>query len=177
MHAEAAGNPGPWQQQALLRRDRWDAEALRDLVRDSVVDHRADDDAVLVVDETGFLKQARRRAAQRGNTRDRPGKSPTARSAYSSPMSRAMARRSDRLLYLPKAWTDDPAGLHATAVPREIGFATKPQLASRMIARAIVAEVPFHWVTGGTVYGVPDIRYVPQVILTEKLRIYDAAKQ
>src|SRR5689334_24117449 len=56
MRAEAAGDPGPWRQQALLGRDRWDADALRDMVREYVI---ADDDAVLVVDETGFLKQGK----------------------------------------------------------------------------------------------------------------------
>ena len=59
MRAEAAGDPGPWRQQALLGRDRWDADALRDMVREYVMEHLADDDAVLVVDETGFLKQGK----------------------------------------------------------------------------------------------------------------------
>ena len=59
MRAEAAGDPGPWRQQAVLGRDRWDADALRDLVRDYVTEHLADDNAVLVVDETGFLKQGK----------------------------------------------------------------------------------------------------------------------
>ena len=54
MRAEAAGDPGPWRQQALLGRDRWDADALRDMVREYVIEHLADDDAVLVVDETGL---------------------------------------------------------------------------------------------------------------------------
>ena len=61
MRAEAAGDPGPWRQQALLGRDRWDAEALRDLVRDYVIVHLAETDAVLVVDETGFLVSVRSR--------------------------------------------------------------------------------------------------------------------
>src|SRR6202453_2715260 len=56
MRAEAAGDPGPWRQQELLGRDRWDADALRDLVRDYVIEHLADDDAVLVIDESGFLQ-------------------------------------------------------------------------------------------------------------------------
>src|SRR3954452_11235220 len=56
MRAEAAGDSGPWRQQALLGRDRWDADALRDTVREYVI---ADDDAALVVDETGFLKQGK----------------------------------------------------------------------------------------------------------------------
>src|ERR1700680_5061035 len=57
MRAEAAGDPGPWRQQAVLGRDRWDADALRDLVRDYATEHLADENAVLVIDETGFLKQ------------------------------------------------------------------------------------------------------------------------
>ena len=59
MRAEAAGDPGPWRQQALLGRDRWDADALRDMVREYVIEHLADDDAVLVLDETSFLKQGK----------------------------------------------------------------------------------------------------------------------
>jgi SRSO17 transposase len=59
MRAEAARYPGPWRQQELLGRDRWDGDALRDLVREYVVEHLADDNAVLVVDETGFLKQGK----------------------------------------------------------------------------------------------------------------------
>jgi SRSO17 transposase len=57
--AEAAGDPGPWRQQAILGRRDWDADALRDIVRDYVIEHLADDDAVLVIDETGFLKQGK----------------------------------------------------------------------------------------------------------------------
>ncbi len=59
MRAEAAGDSGPWRQQAILGRGRWDAEALRDIVRDYVVEQLAANDAVLVIDETGFLKQGR----------------------------------------------------------------------------------------------------------------------
>src|ERR1043165_3937576 len=57
MRAEAAGDPGPWRQQALLDRSRWEADALRDLVRDDALETLAEPDAVLVLDETGFLKQ------------------------------------------------------------------------------------------------------------------------
>src|SRR5690349_25128869 len=59
MRAEAAGDPGPWRQQALLGRDRWAADALRDMVREYVIEHLADDDAVPVVAGTGFLKQGK----------------------------------------------------------------------------------------------------------------------
>ena len=59
MRAEAAGDPGPWRQQALLGRAQWDADALRGVVRDYVVGALSEPDAVLVVDETGFLKQGK----------------------------------------------------------------------------------------------------------------------
>ena len=59
MRAEAAGDPGPWRQQAILGRARWDADALRDVVRDYVMESLADRDAVLVIDETGFPKQGK----------------------------------------------------------------------------------------------------------------------
>src|ERR1700679_2888193 len=60
MRAGAAGDPGPWRQQAIRGRGRWDANGLRDVVRDYVVEHLASDDAVLVIDETGFLKQGQK---------------------------------------------------------------------------------------------------------------------
>ena len=59
MRAEAAGDPGPWRQQAILGRGRWEADALRDLVRDHALETLADPEAVLVIDETGFLKQGK----------------------------------------------------------------------------------------------------------------------
>src|SRR3954454_2954630 len=90
MRAEAAGDPGPWRQQAILGRAHWDAEALRDVVRDDVVATLSSPEAGLVIDETGFLKQgkascsnrARPRAVSAGSTRAQPARSPTARSGF-----------------------------------------------------------------------------------------------
>jgi hypothetical protein len=42
MRAEAVGDPGPWRQQAILGRSRWDADDLRDIVRDSALETLAD---------------------------------------------------------------------------------------------------------------------------------------
>ena len=50
MRAEAAGDPGPWRQQAILGRGRWDADALRDMVREYALETLANEDAVLVID-------------------------------------------------------------------------------------------------------------------------------
>src|SRR4029453_9491495 len=59
MRAEAAGDAGPWRQQAILGRGRWEADGLRDVVRACALETLADPDAVLVLDETGFLKQGK----------------------------------------------------------------------------------------------------------------------
>ena len=158
MRAEAAGDPGPWRQQALLGRDRWDADALRDLVREYVVEHLADDDAVLVIDETGFLKQGKASCGVARRYTGSAGKITNCQiGVFASYVSRHGHAFIDRALYLPKSWTSDPARLKVTHVPAEIEFATKPQLAAGMIARAIAARMPFAWVAADTVYGVGDV--------------------
>src|SRR5436305_14320347 len=55
MRAEAAGDPGPWRQQAILGRGRWEADALRDLVRGYALETLAAAGAGLVIDGAGFL--------------------------------------------------------------------------------------------------------------------------
>jgi SRSO17 transposase len=161
MRAEAAGDPGPWRQQALLGRDRWEADALRDVVRDYVIEHLGDEDAVLVIDETGFLKQGKASCGVARQYTGSAGKITNCQiGVFASYVSRHGHAFIDRALYLPKAWTDDPARLKATSVPAEIGFATKPRLAAAMIERAIAARVPFAWVAADTVYGVGDIENV-----------------
>src|SRR3978361_2192258 len=158
MRAEAAGDPGPWRQQAILGRRDWDADALRDLVRDYVIEHLADDDAVLVIDETGFLKQGKASCGVARQYTGSAGKITNCQiGVFATYVSRHGHAFIDRALYLPKEWTDDPDRLEAAYVPPDAGFATKPKLATGMIARAIAAAVPFKWVAGDTVYGVGDI--------------------
>jgi SRSO17 transposase len=107
MRAEAAGDPGPWRQQAILGRGRWDADALRDIVRDYVVENLAAEDAVLVIDETGFLKQGKASCGVGRQYTGLAGKITNCQvgvfAAYVSPRGHAFI---DRALYLPKAWTD-----------------------------------------------------------------------
>jgi SRSO17 transposase len=158
MRAEAAGDAGPWRQQAILGRGRWDGDGLRDIVRDYVVEHLAAADAVLVIDETGFLKQGK---VSCGVSRQYTGSAGKITNCQIGVFAAYVSRRGhafiDRALYLPKSWTDDPARMKAAHVPADIGFATKPQIAARMIERVIAAGVPFSWVAADTVYGVGDI--------------------
>src|SRR5215217_1998110 len=154
MRAEAAGDPGPWRQQALLDRSRWDADALRDLVRDDVVETLADPDAVLVIDETGFLKQGQASCGVGRQYTGSAGKITNCQiGVFAAYVSRHGHAFIDRALYLPKTWTDDPARLAAAHVPPGTGLATKPRLALAMIERAIAAELPFAWVAADSVNG------------------------
>src|SRR5437899_6560337 len=158
IRTEAAGDPGPWRQQAILGRRDWDADALRDIVSDYVIEHLADDDAVLVIDETGFLKQGKASCGVARQYTGSAGKITNCQiGVFATYASRHCHAFIDRTLYLPKEWTDDPDRLEATYVPADTGFATKPKLATAMIARAIVAAVPFQWVAADTVYGVGDV--------------------
>ena len=158
MRAEAAGDPGPWRQQALLGRGRWDADALRDIVRDYVVETLADPEAVLVLDETGFLKQGKVSCGVGRQYTGSAGKITNCQiGVFAAYVSRHGHALIDRGLYLPKAWTDDRARMAAAHVPPGMSFATKPAIALRMIERAIAAEAPFAWVAADSVYGVGDI--------------------
>src|SRR6201996_4488084 len=129
MRAEAAGDPGPWRQQALLGRGRWEAGALRDVVRDYVTEHLADANAVLVVDETGFLKQGKASCGVARQYTGSAGKITNCQigvfAAYASRHGHAFI---DRALYVPKAWTGDPARCAAAHIPDTVEFATKPRI-------------------------------------------------
>jgi SRSO17 transposase len=158
MRAEAAGDPGPWRQQALLGRATWSADALRDVVRDYVVETLCEPDAVLVLDETGFLKQGKASCGVARQYTGSAGKITNCQigvfAAYVSDKGHAFI---DRRLYLPQDWTKNPARLRAAHVPEEVGFTTKPRLALDMIEGAIAAGVSFGWVAADTVYGTGEV--------------------
>jgi SRSO17 transposase len=113
---------------------------------------------VLVIDETGFLKQGK---ASCGVGRQHTGSAGKITNCQIGVFAAYVSRHGhafiDRALYLPKAWTSDPARMAAAHVPTGTAFATKPALAVQMIARAIAAGVPFAWVAADSVYGFGDI--------------------
>ena len=152
--AEHLGDARPWRTQRLLSHVQWDEEAARDLCRAYVVEPLADREAVLIVDETGFLKKGTKSAGVARQYSGTAGRIENCQIgvflAYASGTGHALI---DRELYLPKEWAEDPARRAAAGIPQAVGFATKPELARRMIARAIAADVPFAWVLGDEVYG------------------------
>lgn len=156
--AERAGEAIPDGMQRLLAYADWDADAVRDDVRDYVLEHlapRADAPAgVLVVDETGFLKKGTKSAGVARMYSGTAGRIENCQIGvflgYASSSGRTFL---DRELYLPKEWAEDRQRRAEAWVGEEVEFATKPELAMRMIGRALDAGVPAGWVTGDEVYG------------------------
>lgn len=152
--AEHAGHASPDRLQHLLARAKWDADAVRDDLRGFVVDHLGTGDVVLVVDETGDLKKGTHTVGvQRqytGTARRAENSQVAVYLAYSTPQGHAAI---DRELYVPRSWTDDPDRCRAAGIPEDHTFARKPQLAARMIDRALAGGITAAWVTGDEAYG------------------------
>jgi SRSO17 transposase len=152
--AEVNGDATPYGLQHLLRRALWDADAVRDVLHRYVVEHLGEPDAVLVVDETGFLKKGRHSAGVARQYSGTAGRIENCQIgvfvAYASGHGQVLL---DRELYLPKEWTKEPARCRQAGIPEGRPFATKPQLARQMLARAFAAGIPVRWVTGDSVYG------------------------
>ena len=152
--AEAAGDATPGGVQDFLSRMRWDAEAVRDDLRAYVVEHLGDPDAVLVLDETGFLKKGDKSAGVQRQYSGTAGRIENCQVGvflgYASRHGRALI---DRALYLPERWAGDAARRGAAGIPEEVTFTTKPKLGLAMLDRALEAGVPFAWAAGDSVYG------------------------
>jgi SRSO17 transposase len=152
--AEHAGDASPDGMQHLLGRAVWDHDGVRDDLCRYLVEHLGDPEAVLVIDETGDLKKGRQSVGVQRQYTGTAGRIENAQVAvylvYASDAGHAMI---DRELYVPRGWLQDPDRCRAAGIPAQVGFATKPALATRMLARALDAGVPAAWVTGDEVYG------------------------
>ena len=132
----------------------WDADEVRDDLQGYVVEHLGDPSGVMVVDETGFLKQGKKSVGVKRQYSGTAGKVENCQiGVFLAYGSRRGAAFLDRELYLPQEWAADEARRREAGVPRDVAFHTKGQLAQGMIARAVAVGVPFGWVTGDTVYG------------------------
>jgi SRSO17 transposase len=152
--AEAAGDVSPAAMQDFLTRTRWDAEAVRDDLQDYVVEHLGDERAVLVLDETGFVKKGTKSVGVKRQYSGTAGRIENCQVAvflgYASHRGRALI---DRALYLPEEWAADEERRWRAGVPEDVSFATKPKLGRAMLERAVAAGVPCAWVAADSVYG------------------------
>ena len=152
--AEAAGESTPYGIQHLLGRAEWNADLVRDDLRGYVMEHLGDEQAILVVDETGFLKKGRQSVGVKRQYTGTVGKRENCQVGvflcYASPKGTAFI---DRELYLPEEWAAEGNRREKAGVPEEVGFQTKPRLAHRMLKRALEAGVRAAWVVADCLYG------------------------
>lgn len=152
--AEFCGELSPKNIQHFIGRAKWDADEVRDDLRDYVVEHLGQKGGVLIVDETGFLKKGTKSAGVSRQYSGTAGRIENCQIgvflAYRGKQGHALI---DRQLYLPKAWADDRDRCREAGVPEDVEFATKPALARRMLERAFRAGIPAAWVTADEVYG------------------------
>ncbi|SCF29083.1 SRSO17 transposase [Micromonospora viridifaciens] len=152
--AEQAGHARPDAMQRLLYRAVWDADAVRDDLRQLITDRFGGPDAVLVVDETGDLKKGTHTVGVQRQYTGTAGRIENSQVGvflgYAGSDGHTLI---DRRVYLPASWTDDGDRCAAAGVPDEIGFATKPDLAADMITAAIDAGVPAGWAAADEAYG------------------------
>lgn len=152
--AEMLGEATPYATQQFLYRGVWDAAAVRDDLRRYAVEQLGNDEAVLIVDETGFLKKGRHSAGVQRQYSGTAGRIENCQIgvflAYATDKGTALI---DRTLYLPQSWCADRDRCRRAGIPDEVVFATKPEMALTMLQRALADGVPFGWVTADSIYG------------------------
>ena len=152
--SEWMGDAAPYAVQHLLDRARWDADQARDRVRSYALQELHSADAVLIADETGFLKKGLHSAGVKRQYSGTAGGIENSQVGvflcYGSDQGAALV---DRELYIPQEWAADRDRRRAAGIPDTVEFATKPELARRMIGRALDSGAVAAWVTADEVYG------------------------
>lgn len=152
--AEETGYPQPRSVQRVLDRSVWDADAARDDLRAFVIEQFGDPAGVLVVDETGVLKQGRHSVGVNRQYSGTAGRIENCQIGVFLAYATATGRVGlDRALYLPQEWATDPERRTAAGVPETVSFQTKPRLALALLIRALDGGVSAAWVTADEVYG------------------------
>jgi SRSO17 transposase len=152
--SEWMGEASPYAVQHLLGRARWDADQARDRVRSYALEELHSADAVLIVDETGFLKKGNHSAGVKRQYSGTAGRIENSQVGvflcYGSDKGAALV---DRELYIPQEWIADRERRSEAGIPETVEFATKPELARRMIGRALDSGAVAAWVAADEVYG------------------------
>jgi SRSO17 transposase len=152
--AEARGDKTPYAIQQFLFRGRWSAGELRDSLQGYVREHLGDENGVLIVDETGFLKKGKKSA---GVMRQYSGTAGRVENCQVGVFLNYSGRQGfsliDRELYLPKEWIEDEQRCREAGIPEGTEFTTKVVMALEMLKRAHGAGLPFSWATADSLYG------------------------
>jgi SRSO17 transposase len=154
--AEFLGDETPHAVQRLLGCARWNADDLRDELIRYAMAHLLTprDSGVLIVDETGFPKKGNKSVGVQRQYSGTAGRVENCQVGVFLALASAGGRALiDRALYLPRGWCEDKERCREASVPPEMEFATKPQLAQAMLARAFENGMAPQWVLADAVYG------------------------
>jgi SRSO17 transposase len=152
--AEEAGESKPYGMQYLLDRARWDADQMRDILQEYVREKLGNENGIGALDETGFLKKGDKSVGVQRQYSGTAGRIENCQLgvflSYTSSKGHTLI---DRELYLPKRWIAEPERCRKADIPEDVKFATKPELAIKMIQHALDAGFLFAWFVGDSVYG------------------------
>jgi len=156
--AEKTGESAPYNVQQFINRGVYSSNELRDELRGYVSEELGESDGVMIVDDTGFIKQGEKSCGVQRQYTGTVGKTANCQLgvflSYSSSKGHTPI---DRRLYLPQKWIDDKKRRDEAGVPKDAKFQTKPQMAHEMVREATEAGVPYMWVTGDCAYGDYDV--------------------
>jgi SRSO17 transposase len=152
--AEVVGDRIPDATQRLLYRSKWSADAARDRLRQFVVEVFGEEDAIGVVDESGFIKKGKHSVGVKRQYSGTAGKVENCQIgtflSYATTKGHVFL---DRRLYLPEEWCNDSERRKRAKVPEDVVFQTKPKQGMAMLEHAWQAGVSMRWVAGDEVYG------------------------
>ena len=159
--AESLGEATPYKIQQFIYRGKYSSDELRDELRTYVSEELGEEDGVVVIDDTGFIKQGKKSCGVKRQYSGTLGKVGNCQVGvfltYASAKGHAPI---DRRLYMPKDWVEDSERLKEAGAPEKLEFQTKPEMALEMIQEATAAGVPYRWATGDCAYG--DCREIRQ---------------
>jgi SRSO17 transposase len=152
--AEEMGELNPYGVQYLLNRAVWDADKMRDIILEYVREKIGDENGVGALDETGFVKKGDKSVGVQRQYSGTAGRTENCQIgvflSYTSKFGHTLI---DRELYLPKSWIQEPERCREANIPEGVKFATKPELAIKMIDRILESKIPIAWFVGDSIYG------------------------
>ena len=152
--SEYVGEETPYALQQFLYKGRFSADELRDKQREYVIESIGSANGILVVDETGFLKQGKESCGVKRQYSGTAGRIENCQiGVFLSYASEKGHCPIDRRLYMPEEWIEDEQRRKKAGVPEELTFKTKPEMALEMVQETTNAGVPYNWVTGDSIYG------------------------
>lgn len=154
--SEHVGEKEPKAMQRFLNLVSWDADDLRDLNLDYVIENLGDSDGVLIADPTEFAKKGKKSAGVERHYSGALGRIENCQIGTFLAFVNTAGDRLliDRELYIPEeTWFGDRDRCAEAAVPADLEFTNRPTQVVAMIKRCVQAGLEFRWFTADEEFG------------------------